>query len=249
MKQSLSGKTALITGGNSGIGRAAARQLADLGARVILSGRDSARGDEVVAEIRANGGRADFIAAQLDDEASARALARNATALGDGHVDILVNNAGIFPFGPTDAVTGADFDQVYGLNVKAPFFLVAELAPAMAARGHGAIVNVTTMVAEYGAPQMALYGSSKAALGLLTKSWAAEYGPSGVRVNAVSPGPTRTAGTAPMGDALDQLASQAPSGRPGRPEEVADAITFLAADTASWIHGAILPVDGGRIAV
>jgi NAD(P)-dependent dehydrogenase (short-subunit alcohol dehydrogenase family) len=106
-------------------------------------------------------------------------------------VDILVNSAGVFPFGPARDATGANFDWVYDVNVKVPFFLVAELAPKMAARGYGSIVNVTTMVAEFGAPQMALYGSSKAALVLLTKSWAAEYGPSGVRVNAVSPGPIR----------------------------------------------------------
>jgi NAD(P)-dependent dehydrogenase (short-subunit alcohol dehydrogenase family) len=96
---------------------------------------------------------------------------------------------------------------------------------------------------------MGLYGSSKAALVLLTKSWAAEYGPQGVRVNAVSPGPTRTEGTVPMGDSLDQLAALGPAGRPGAPEEIADAITFLATDRASFVHGAVLPVDGGRIAV
>jgi NAD(P)-dependent dehydrogenase (short-subunit alcohol dehydrogenase family) len=96
---------------------------------------------------------------------------------------------------------------------------------------------------------MGLYGASKAALVLLTKSWAAEFGPSGVRVNAVSPGPTRTEGTAAMGEALDQLAAAGPAGRPGGPEEVAAAIAFLAGDAASFIHGAILPADGGRIAV
>lgn len=122
---------------------------------------------------------------------------------------------------------------MFAVNVKAPFFLVAELAPAMSKRGHGAIINVTTMVAEFGAPEMALYGSSKAALVLLTKSWAAEYGPAGVGVNAVSPGPTRTEGAAPMGEALDQLASAAPSGRPGLPEEIAAAITYLATRPAS----------------
>jgi NAD(P)-dependent dehydrogenase (short-subunit alcohol dehydrogenase family) len=160
-----------------------------------------------------------------------------------------VNSAGVFPFGPTHEATGADFDWVYDVNVKVPFFLVAELAPKMARRGYGSIVNVTTMVAEFGAPQMALYGSSKAALVLLTKSWAAEYGPSGVRVNAVSPGPTRTEGTAGMGEALDQLASAAPAGRPALPEEIASAIVYLAGDEASFVHGALLPVDGGRVAV
>jgi NAD(P)-dependent dehydrogenase (short-subunit alcohol dehydrogenase family) len=249
MTNDLTGSTALITGSNSGIGRAAALSLARLGAYVVLSGRDAGRGEQVVAAIRGEGGRADFVAADLADEASARQLARQAAELGGGHVDILVNNAGIFPFGPTHEASEADFDRVFAVNVRAPFFLVAELAPEMAKRGHGAIINVTTMVAEFGAPQMALYGSSKAALVLLTKSWAAEYGPSGVRVNAVSPGPTRTEGTAAMGEALDQLASAAPSGRPGLPEEIAAAITYLASDAASFVHGAVLPVDGGRIAV
>lgn len=245
----LKGKTALVTGGNSGIGRAVATALAGRGAHVVLTGRDAARGEQAAATIRAAGGTADFVKADLTDETSARALARQAEDLGGGHVDILVNNAGIFPFGPTHDATENDFDQAFALNVKAPFFLVAELAPKMAVRGSGTIVNVTTMVAEFGMPNMALYGSSKAALVLLTKSWAAEYGPSGVRVNAVSPGPTRTEGTAVMGEALDQLASAAPAGRPGAPEEIASAVVYLASEEASFVQGAVLPVDGGRVAV
>src|SRR5690348_3946226 len=245
----LKGKTALVTGGNSGIGRAVAVALAERGAHVVLSGRDGDRGEQAVTTIRAAGGTADFVKADLGDEASVRALARQAEDLGGGHVDILINNAGIFPFGATHETAETDFDRVFDINVKAPFFLVAELAPKMAARGNGAIVNVTTMVAEFGMANMALYGSSKAALVLLTKSWSAEYGPSGVRVNAVSPGPTRTEGTADMGEALDQLASAAPAGRPGLPEEIASAAVYLASDEASFVHGALLPVDGGRIAV
>ena len=241
--------TALITGGTSGIGWAAAKKLAQLGIHVIVIGRNAERGEQTVADIRAAGGQADFIASDLRDASSALDVARRAVELGNGHVDILINNAGIFPFGPTHEMTEEVFDSVYALNVKVPYFLVAALAPLMAKRGKGAIVNVSTMVADYGAPGMSLYGSSKAAINLLTKAWAAEYGPSGVRVNAVSPGPTRTAGTDAMGEGLEQLAAQAPAGRPATADEIAEAIVFLATDRASFIHGAKLAVDGGRTAV
>ncbi len=241
--------TALITGGTSGIGRAAANKLAQLGIHVLVVGRNAQRGQTTVAEIRAAGGRADFISSELRDASSAREVARRAVELGNGHVDILINNAGVFPFGPTHETTEDAFDSVYSLNVKVPYFLVAELAPLMAERGRGAIVNVSTMVADYGVSGMSLYGSSKAAVNLLTKAWAAEYGPRGVRVNAVSPGPTRTEGTEAMGEALDQLAAQAPAGRPGTADEIAEAIVFLATDRAGFIHGAKLAVDGGRTAI
>ena len=249
MTTDLTGSTALITGATSGIGKATADQLAALGAHVVVSGRDKTRGDAVVAGIRAAGGTADFVAADLNDEQSVQDLATRAAEAGGGHVDILVNNGGIFPFGATADTTADQIDEVFAVNVKAPYLLVAALAPAMAERGHGAIVNVTTMVSTIGMNGMALYGSSKAALVLLTKSWAAEFGPAGVRVNAVSPGPTRTEGTAGMGDALDQLAASAPAGRAGQPEEIAAAITFLLTDQASFVHGVVLPVDGGRLAV
>ena len=242
----LTGTTALVTGATSGIGRAAAVLLARRGAHVLVSGRDAVRGDAVVAEIRPAGGKADFIAADLADGDSARALARQAVELGGGHVDILVNNAGVFPFGPTQGASDEDINTVYAVNVKAPFILTGELAPAMAARGKGSIINVLTMVAHFGVAGMALYGSSKAALTLLTKAWSAEFGPNGVRVNAVSPGPTRTEGTEVMGDQLDQLAALAPAGRPAAPEEIASAISYLAGDQASFVHGAVLDVDGGR---
>jgi NAD(P)-dependent dehydrogenase (short-subunit alcohol dehydrogenase family) len=241
--------TALITGGTSGIGRAAAYKLAQLGIHVIVVGRNSERGEKTINKIRAAGGEADFISSELRDASSAREVARRAVELGGGHIDILINNAGVFPFGPTHEMTEQMFDSVYSLNVKVPYFLVAELAPAMAKRRKGAIVNVSTMVADYGAPGMSLYGSSKAAINLLTKVWAAEYGPSGVRVNAVSPGPTRTEGTDAMGEGLEKLAAQAPAGRPATAEEIAEAIVFLATDRASFIYGAKLAVDGGRTAI
>jgi NAD(P)-dependent dehydrogenase (short-subunit alcohol dehydrogenase family) len=241
--------TALITGGTSGIGRAAAVKLAQLGIHVVVVGRNAERGKKTVDEIRAAGGKADFISSDLRDAASAREVAKKAVDIGRGHLDILVNNAGIFPFGPTHEMTEESFDRVYAVNVKAPYFLVAELAPLMAKRGKGAIVNVSTMVADYGALGMSLYGSSKAAINLLTKAWAAEYGPKGVRVNAVSPGPTRTEGTDAMGEGLEQLAAQAPAGRPAAADEIAEAIVFLATDRASFVYGAHLAVDGGRTAV
>lgn len=241
--------TALVTGSTSGIGRATAERLAAEGMHVVVSGRNAERGDEVVRGIRAAGGAADFVRADLRDAASAKELAEAALAIGGGRVDVLVNSAGIFPFGASADTTSEGFDEVYDVNVKAPYFLVAALAPGMAERGAGAIVNVTTMVAEFGAAGMGLYGSTKAALVLLTKSWAAEFGPAGVRVNAVSPGPTRTEGTAAMGESLDQLAAAGPAGRPGTAGEIAEAIVFLATDAASFVHGAVLPVDGGRIAV
>jgi NAD(P)-dependent dehydrogenase (short-subunit alcohol dehydrogenase family) len=241
--------TALITGATSGIGRATADKLAQSGVHVVVVGRNAERGERTIAEIRAAGGKADFISSDLRDAASARAVARKAVELGNGHVDILINNAGTYPFGATHDMSEETFDDVYALNVKAPYFLVGELAPLMAQRGKGAIVNVSTMVADYGVVGMSLYGSSKAAINLLTKAWTAEYGPKGVRVNAVSPGPTRTEGTAALDDALQQIAAQAPAGRPAKPEEIAEAIVFLATDRASFVEGAVLPVDGGRTAV
>src|ERR1700758_3976356 len=241
--------TALVTGGTSGIGRSTADKLAQLGIHVVVVGRNEERGEKAVAEIRAAGGKADFISSDLRNASSAREVAKRALELGSGHVDILVNNAGVFPFGPTEKTTEEEFDRVYSLNVKAPYFLVAELAPLMAKRGKGAIVNVSTMVADYGVSGISLYGSSKAAMNLLTKAWAAEYGPNGVRVNTVSPGPTRTEGTDAMGEGLEKLAAQAPAGRPATADEIAEAIVFLATDRSRFIQGANLAVDGGRTAV
>lgn len=244
----LTGKTALVTGATSGIGRATALALAAAGATVAISGRDKERGQFVVDAIRRAGGEAVFLAADLVDADAALDLAARATEALGGRVDILVNSAGIFPFGPTESIDEDTVDSVFAVNVKAPWFLVAALAPAMADRGTGAIVNLSTMVAQFGADGMALYGSSKAALQLLTKAWSAEFGPRGVRVNAISPGPTRTEGTAAMGEALDQLAALAPAGRPATPEEIAAGIVFLVSDEASFVHGAVLDIDGGRAA-
>jgi NAD(P)-dependent dehydrogenase (short-subunit alcohol dehydrogenase family) len=246
MEQDLKGKVALVTGATSGIGKATAVGLAKRGARVLVAGRDAARGHAVVETIESAGGAAEFLSADLGSAQGAHDLAKRALALGS--IDILVNSAGVFPFGSTPDTASA-FESVYATNVESPFVLVGELAPKMAERGKGAIVNISTMVAEFGMNGMALYGSSKAAINLLTKAWAAEFGPKGVRVNAVAPGPTRTEGTAAMGEGLNQIASTAPAGRAASPDEIADAIIYLVSDRASFVHGAILPVDGGRVAV
>ncbi|MEU8180874.1 SDR family oxidoreductase [Micromonospora sp. NPDC049044] len=241
------GSTALVTGATSGIGRAVAVSLAQRGAHVIVGGRDAARGDAVVTAIRSAGGKADLLLGDLADAGSVRAMAQQATEAGGGHVDILVNNAAVYPArGLTADTTHDDFITCYAVNVEAPFLLVAEFCPAMAARGHGTVVNVLSMTARFGMPGFALYGSSKAALLLLTKAWAAEFGPRGVRINAVSAGPTRTEGTQAFGDGLDRLAAAAPAGRPAAPEEIAAAITYLAGNHASFVQGAVLDVDGGR---
>jgi NAD(P)-dependent dehydrogenase (short-subunit alcohol dehydrogenase family) len=240
----LEGKTALITGATSGIGRAVAARLASDGAAVIISGRDQARGEEAVAAIVATGGQARFVAADLANFEDVKRLAEDA-----GDVDVLVNNAGIFPGGPTDQLSEAEFDATFAVNVKAPFFLTAAVAPKMAAKGGGSIISISTMAATIGMNGLSAYGASKASLESLTKAWTAEYGPAGVRVNVVAPGPTRTPASDAMGEMFEVLAASLPAGRAAASEEIAAAVAFLASDDASFVYGAILAADGGRVAV
>lgn len=244
----LQGKMALVTGATAGIGQAIAHALAREGAHVVVTGRDQQRGQAVVEAIRTAGGSATFVAANVTSKPAIDRLAKEA-AEAVGSIDILVNNAGIYPFGPTAETDEATFDAVITTNVKGPFYLTAALAPQMAERGSGKIINLTTMAAYVGIPEMALYGASKAALALLTKSWAAEFGPSGVNVNAISPGPTRTPGTVEMGEGLEQLARTLPAGRPAEPWEIAEAVVYLAGPQANFVHGITLHVDGGRAAI
>ena len=186
-QNNLEGQRALVTGATSGIGRAVALQLARDGAEVLVHGRDAARGAETVEEITAAGGKASFVAADLGDAADVQRLASDV-----GDVDILINNAGIALFGPTAEFDVSAFDKMFASNVRAPFFLVAAIAPGMAARGHGSIVSLSSMAGGVGLVGGAAYGATKASLEAMTRAWAAEYSASGVRVNAIAPGPVYT---------------------------------------------------------
>ncbi|MBM9503256.1 SDR family NAD(P)-dependent oxidoreductase [Actinacidiphila acididurans] len=237
----LTGRTALVTGATSGIGREIALQLGRAGAEVIVAGRDAERGARTVAALEEAGAKARFVAADMADLDSVGRLAEEA-----GDVDILVNNAGIFPFTPTHEQTVPVYDETFQVNVRAAFFLTAAIAPRMAARGAGSVVNISTIATEIGMPGLAVYSATKAAVESLTRTWAAEYGTSGVRVNTVSPGPTLTEG-API-EMVGPIGKTTLLGRHASPGEIAAAVVFLASDRASYITGATLPVDGGRTA-
>jgi NAD(P)-dependent dehydrogenase (short-subunit alcohol dehydrogenase family) len=260
----LTGKKALVTGGTGGIGSETAKLLAANGAQIVITGRDAERGAAVVKAITENGGDARFVAADLTDPRSLRTLVEAV-----GAVDILVNNAALFPMGPTvaqhDPSSGTgdahspdpelfdttSFDTAFAANVRAPYQLTAALAPAMVAKGSGSIINVSTMAARIGMPGLPVYSATKAALESLTRTWAAELSPSGVRVNTVAPGPTRT--DMVLGTMGEQGAAQVGAttllGRLAAPREIAEVILFLATDRAAYLTGATVAADGGRTAV
>jgi NAD(P)-dependent dehydrogenase (short-subunit alcohol dehydrogenase family) len=237
----LEGKVALVTGATSGIGKAAALQLAAQGARVIVHGRDAARGVAVAAEIENGGGSAWFVGSDLGEPAGAQLLAEEV-----GEVDILVNNAGFGWFGPSEQLPVDTLAQLFAVNVQAPYLLVSVLAPKMVARGYGVIINVASRAGTRGRPDAAAYGATKAALASLARSWAAEYGPAGIRVNAISPGPVYT--NAAEREQFDAWGKTTPLGRAGEPEEIAAAIGFLASPRAGYITGTNIAVDGGSTA-
>lgn len=247
--QRLAGRTALVTGSTSGIGEAVARVLAASGALVAVSGRDRTRADAVVATITAAGGRAVAVPVDLAGPAAElRTFATEATDALGGRVDLLVNNAGIYPVSSTEALADADLDALLAVNVRAPHVLVGALAPAMAQRGDGAVVNIGSWMARVGSPFGAMYTATKAALEQLTRAWSAEYGPRGVRVNTVAPGVTSTPGNAEAADVLAAMTRTTVAGRPVRPVDVAFAVRYLASDEAAFVHGTTLDVDGGLLA-
>ena len=242
----LAGRTAIVTGSTSGIGAAIARVLAAEGAHVVVSGREATRGADVVTEIEAAGGRADFVAADLAGSYEGlRQFAADATRALGGRVDVLVNNAGVYPATATADLADADLDRMLAVNIRAPHVLVAAIAPAMAESGAGAIVNIGSWMARVGSPFAAMYTATKAADEQLTRAWAAEFGPRGVRVNTVAPGVTLTPGNESARPILDALTAGTPAGVVMRPDDIARAVLFLASDDAAMIHGVVLDVDGG----
>ncbi|MDR7275978.1 SDR family NAD(P)-dependent oxidoreductase [Catenuloplanes atrovinosus] len=243
MNNTLQHRTAVVTGSTSGIGAATVRALAEAGARVVVSGRDAVRGEKLADEV---GGA--FVPVDLAGSyRQIRDFAAEATDRLGGHVDILVNNAGIYPFTSTADLPDADLDAMLAVNVRAPHVLTGALAPAMAARGDGVIVNIGSWMSHVGVPAGAMYTATKAAIAQMTRTWSAEFGPRGVRVVTVSPGITLTPGNEAALAMIERQTADTPAGTYVRPEQIAAAVRFVASPEGAMIQGTGLLVDGGLI--
>jgi NAD(P)-dependent dehydrogenase (short-subunit alcohol dehydrogenase family) len=218
-----------------------ALRLGEDGWNVIVHGRSAERGLAVVEEIRAAGGSARFVSADLSDLKDLRALAGSVS-----DVDLLVNNAGWAWFGPTSDLDATDFDQMFNANVRSAYYLVAAIAPKMATRGNGSIISVGSMVGKIGLAGSAAYSATKASLEAMTRAWAAEYSPAGVRVNVVAPGPVFTSSPVERTTAIGETTLFS---RAADADEIAQVVAFLASSKASYITGSTIAVDGGRTAV
>ena len=249
MEITLKGKVAVVTGGTRGIGYAVVRKYLEAGASVALCGSKPATADAALEKITSESPGANVMALSPDltDSASVEG------AFGEvvkrfGRIDILVNNAGISQSLPLNEYSDEEMDKILDLNIKAVFVCCRAAARLMEASGGGVILNTSSVVSLYGQPSGCLYPTTKFAVNGLTKSLSRELAPRGIRVNAVAPGVTRTDMVANLPEAMIKpLVARIPIGRVGEPDEVADAFLFLASDMASYITGAVLPVDGGVI--
>lgn len=242
----MSRKSVLITGGSRGIGLACVRKFAREGFSVVFLCRErSDLAEEATRSLRAEGADVAWRACDLADPGATEKVIRE--LLASWHrFDILVNNAAVSWVGTADSMTVSEWDRLFAVNVRAPFVLTGLLLPRMISRGSGCIINIASMWGETGGSCEVAYSASKAALIGMTKALAKETGPSGVRVNCVSPGVIRTDMNARLSEEdLRVLADDTPLCRIGNPEEVADAVFYLASDAASFITGQVLGVSGG----
>ena len=246
----LQGKVAFVTGGGTGIGAATAMRFAEEGATVVVCGRRQEPLDAVVAQIQAAGGQAQAVQVDVSDEAGFTA-ALEAAAQRHGRLDVLVNNAMAYSWGSIENTSTADWHSNFSTSVDGTFWGTRAAMKLMKAQG-GSIINVSSICGLLGTASMAGYSAAKAAIINFSRAAAAEGALSGIRVNVVIPAVVETPGTAGMlSDAATRQSTEKliPMGRVGQPQELANAMLFLASDEASYITGAALPVDGGRSAV
>jgi 2-hydroxycyclohexanecarboxyl-CoA dehydrogenase len=247
---SLEGKVAVVTGGASGIGRAIALQLATDGAAVAVWDLNGEGAEETVAMISAEGGKAIACSGDAASEAGIAASAKR-TRESLGPVAILVNNAGITDFTPFQDITPDSLDRMLAINVKGPFLCTQALIPDMLEAGWGRIVNISSSSAQTGAPMMAHYSASKGAVVALTKTLAREYASKGITVNNIPPGfvDTPMLRASPVNVDAEAASAASPMGRPGQPEDIAAACSYLVSEAAGYVTGHTLSVNGGRVTI
>jgi NAD(P)-dependent dehydrogenase (short-subunit alcohol dehydrogenase family) len=237
----LSGKTAIVTGGSSGIGFATAKHFVQEGASVFITGRRKAELDQAAADIGGDVTAIQADSSKLDDLDRVYDTIREK----NGRLDIVFANAGIIDFAPVGEISEEQYDRLFSINVKGLLFTVQKALPLMSEGG--SIILMSSTVAGKGLPSSSIYAATKAAIRNFARGWATDLKDRGIRVNAISPGPITTPGTADfmMADRRAKVVAQVPMGRFGQPEEIASAVAFLASDAASYVNGADFQVVGG----